>query len=199
MCQFFFRCQSPVTVLCPSVRLLQKSSTVDISSMSCRWKPDSLFHQSCQCAMSWEPCKQVICHYYLLPWFRTWLALLNCTCKSFSASSSSLAAWTLNFRFSYCRIAAAPNEQPVNWQKIHTVILFPSCAAVCPLISVWQVEHTPTVNISGFKSVGRGALGKGVVPGLPVSEGDWFASSKTFPFFVSGLLASRRKPHRCCL
>lgn len=129
--QFFFRCQSPVTVLCPSVRLLQKSSTVDISSMSCRWKPDSLFHQSCQCAMSWEPCKQVICHYYLLPWLRTWLALLNCTCNSFSASSSSLAAWTLNFRFSYCRMAAAPNEQPVNWQKIqccHTVPKLCSCA-----------------------------------------------------------------------
>lgn len=73
MCQFFLRCQSPVTVLCPSVRLLQKSSTVDISSMSCRWKPDSLFHQSCQCAMSWELCKQVISHYYWLTWWRTWL------------------------------------------------------------------------------------------------------------------------------
>lgn len=73
MCQFF-RCQSPVTVFCPSVRLLQKSSTVDISSMSCRWKPDSLFHQSCQCAMSWELCKQVIGHYYSLPWLRTRLA-----------------------------------------------------------------------------------------------------------------------------
>lgn len=128
MCQFF-HCQSPVTVLCPSVRLLQKSSTVDISSMICRWKPDSLFHQSCQCAMSWELCTQVICH-YLVPWLRTWLALLNCTCKIFSASSSSLAAWTLNFRFSYCRIAAAPNEQPVNWQKIqccHTVPKLCSC------------------------------------------------------------------------
>ena len=45
----------PVTVLCPSVRLLQKSSTMDITSMSCRWKPDSWFHQLCQYAMSWEP------------------------------------------------------------------------------------------------------------------------------------------------
>lgn len=56
----------PVTVLCPSVRLLQKSSTMDITSMSCRWKPDSWFHQLCQYAMSWEPwwwvdgCKQRI-------------------------------------------------------------------------------------------------------------------------------------------
>lgn len=66
LCLFLFRRQSPVTVLCPSVRLLQKSSTMDINSMSCRWKPDSLFHQSCQCAMSWEPFKQVICHYLLL-------------------------------------------------------------------------------------------------------------------------------------
>ncbi len=45
----------PVTVLCPSVRLLQKSSTIDISRMSCRWKLDSWFHQSCQCTMSWDP------------------------------------------------------------------------------------------------------------------------------------------------
>lgn len=48
-------CLLPVTVFCPSVRLLQKSSTMDISRMSCRWKPDSWFHQSCQYAMSWEP------------------------------------------------------------------------------------------------------------------------------------------------
>lgn len=61
------------------------------------------------------------------------------------------------------------------------------------------MEHTPTVNISGFKNVGRGAFGRGVGLGPPVSEGDGFASSKTFPFFVSGLLASRRKPHLCCL
>lgn len=45
----------PVTVFCPSVRLLQKSSAMDMSRMSCRWKPDSRFHQSCQQAMSWEP------------------------------------------------------------------------------------------------------------------------------------------------
>lgn len=77
MCPFFFHCQSPVTVLCPTVRLLQKSSTMDIKSMSCRWKPDSLFHQSCQCAMSWAPCKQVIYHYYLLQQLRTQLCFIE--------------------------------------------------------------------------------------------------------------------------
>lgn len=43
---------------------------------------------------------------------------LNLTCEILSALSSSLAAWTLNFSVSYCRIAAAPNEQPVNWHEI---------------------------------------------------------------------------------
>lgn len=68
---FSFHCQSPVTVLCPSVRLLQKSSSMDLRSMSFRWKPGSLFHQSCQCAMSWEPCKQVINHSNFFQWLRT--------------------------------------------------------------------------------------------------------------------------------
>lgn len=57
-------------------------------------------------------------------------ALLNYTCESFSVFSSSLAAWTLNFKVSYCRMAAAPNEQPVNWHEIqccHTVPKLCSC------------------------------------------------------------------------
>lgn len=45
--------------------------------------------------------------------------LLNLTCEIVSAFSSSLAAWTLNFSVSYCKMAAAPNEQPVNWHEIH--------------------------------------------------------------------------------
>lgn len=77
MCPFFFHCQSPATVLCPSVRLLQKSSTMDINTMSCRWKPGSLFHQLCQSTMSWEPCKEVICRYYFLQWLRTWLCFVE--------------------------------------------------------------------------------------------------------------------------
>lgn len=60
-----------------------------------------------------------------------------------------------------------------------------------------KVEHTPTVNISGLKSDGLGALRGGVGPGAPASEGEEFLSWVTFPFFVSGLLASRRKPHLC--
>lgn len=171
--------------------------------MSCRWKPDSLFHQSCQCAMSWEPCKQVIHKYYFLQWLRTHnFVSLNLTCEIVSAFSSSLAAWTLNFSVSYCKMAAAPKEQPVNWHEIqccHALPVSEPCSCVFSLTSVWEVKHTPTVNISGFKSVGRGALGRGVGPGLPLSEGDGFASSKTFPFFAWGLLASRRKPHLCSL
>lgn len=58
---------------------------------------------------------------------------------------------------------------------------------------------TPTVNISGLKSDGLGILGGGGGPGAPASEGGGFVSWVTFPFFVSGLLASRRKPHLCWL
>lgn len=61
------------------------------------------------------------------------------------------------------------------------------------------VGHTPTVNISGLKSDGLGTLRGGVGPGVPASEGEEFVSWVTFPFFVSGLLASRRKPHLCWL
>lgn len=43
---------------------------------------------------------------------------LNLTCKIFSASSSSFADWTLDFSVSYCRMAAAPKEQPVNWHGV---------------------------------------------------------------------------------
>lgn len=59
--------------------------------------------------------------------------------------------------------------------------------------------HTPTVNISGLKSDGLGTLRGGVGPGVPASEGEALVSWVTFPFFVSGLLASRRKPHLCWL
>jgi len=45
----------PVTVCCPSVRLLQNSSATDIRRMSCCWKPDNWFHQLCQNAMPWDP------------------------------------------------------------------------------------------------------------------------------------------------
>lgn len=58
---------------------------------------------------------------------------------------------------------------------------------------------TPTVNISGLKSVGLGTLGGGGGPGAPASEGEALVSWVTLPFFVSGLLASRRKPHFCWL
>lgn len=53
------------------------------------------------------------------------------------------------------------------------------------------------MNISGLKRVGLGTLGGGGGPGAPASER--FVSWVTFPFFVSGLLASRRKPHLCWL
>lgn len=55
---------------------------------------------------------------YYSGWGRDFV-LLNLTCEIFSAFSSSLVAWTLNFSVSYCRMAAAPNEQPVNWHEIH--------------------------------------------------------------------------------
>lgn len=55
------------------------------------------------------------------------------------------------------------------------------------------------MNIKGFKSVGLGTLGGGGGPGVPTSEGKVFVSWVTLPFFVSGLLASRRKPHLCWL
>lgn len=63
----------PVTVFCPSVRLLQTSSTIDMSRMSCRWTPESWFHQSCQCAVSWEPwwcAKGKLKHRRPLRWWR---------------------------------------------------------------------------------------------------------------------------------
>lgn len=60
-----------------------------------------------------------------------------------------------------------------------------------------MAEHTPTVNMSGLKSDGLGALGRGAGPGVPASEGEALVSWVTFPFFVSGLLASRRNPHLC--
>lgn len=40
------------------------------------------------------------------------------TCNSFSASSS-FADWTLDFRVSYCKMAAALKEQPVNWHGVN--------------------------------------------------------------------------------
>ena len=49
------RYRVPVTVFCPSVRLFQKSSNIDMRRMNCLWRLDSWFHQSCQYAMSWEP------------------------------------------------------------------------------------------------------------------------------------------------
>lgn len=201
MCPFFFHCQSPVTILCPSVRLLQKSSTMDINSISCRWKPDSLFHQSCQCAMSWEPCKQVIYHYYLLQWLRTWLYFVESHLWDFL--SLFFISCCLNSKFQRLILQ---NGCSTKWAtcKLTWNLVLSCCShlrAVCvfSVTFVWQVEHTPTVNISGFKRVGRGALGRGVGPDLTLSEGDGFPSSKTFPFFVCGLLASRRKPHLCSL
>lgn len=60
--------------------------------------------------------------------------------------------------------------------------------------------RTPTVNTSGLSSDGLETLGGGAGPPWPGGGFVTFVSWLTFPvftFFVSGLLASRRKVHLC--
>lgn len=168
----------PVTVFCPSVRLLQKSSTMDTRRRSCRWKPDSLFHQSCQYTMSWDPwwyrngsmnhCKQPIST--LVIYVNSsggesqQFASLNLTCKSFSDSSSAFAVVTLDFRVSYCRMAAAPKEQPVNWHGVRqqpTASFYPKPKYCMHLLFIILVEEWKDLLLlwtSGVLKVSVGGL-----------------------------------------
>lgn len=190
--------------------------------MSCRWKLDSWFHQSCQYAMSWVPWEHVegsqsLCEQLVNQTSNAICKQRRCTimwiikvltCMPFSDFSSSFAVWSLDFRLSYWRMAAAPKEQPVNWNGVrkHPEALY------CPKhqCTMHPFHHytsavenwggpTPTVNISGVKSVSLGTLGGGWGTGVPASVAEVFVSCMAFFFFMSGLLASRRNPHLCWL
>lgn len=189
--------------------------------MSCRWKLDSWFHQLCQYAMSWVPWEHVkgsqsLCEQLVNQTSNAICKQRRCaimwiikvlTCMPFSEFSSSFAVWSLDFRLSYWRMAAAPKEQPVNWNGVRKQ---PE-ALYCPQTTVYHASisslhssrklggPTPTVNISGVKSVGLGTLGGGWGTGVPASVAEVFVSCVAFFFFMSGLLASRRNPHLCWL
>lgn len=71
-------------------------------------------------------------------------AWLNLTWKIFSASSS-FADWTLDFRVSYCRMAAAPKEHPVNWHGVSYQSLYCAkpqyCTYLLYFLSFWRKEE----------------------------------------------------------